>query len=735
MANNYSEIAALTNGKNTMTLTNSIMRAYGIPLDYSSVQETYAKALDYAQNNAKAYIGQLITVEDVLYVVTDAANGYLKPVATKQEGDNKSITVDEDGVVSLYGFKAADTGKLPRKKSDGTIEWVAIDAIVTGDGNEKTRVVAADGSDITVTPVYDSVNDCYTYTLDVRLPAIPAYSITKEVGTGKTTYQVTKDGEAIGEAIVVPDAYNDTALAGRVSSAEAAVADQGGRLTAIEGKVNTFLEAADASEAAIDTLKEIQQYIANDTTGASGMLESIQANTQAIETLNGTGNGSVKQAVDSAIATQAAADAAMYATQETVNAVSAKANAAAVKSEVDTALAGKADAAALENFYQKSDLYTKQEIANLLNNVTGGSQVTAAALKDQLDNHAASAAESFAAINKKNGEQDTAIEENADAIAANADAIAAIVASGTGIYDRAVAAAAADAATQVGALAEGAVKQNTSDISALNNQVSGINNNVTAIGTKVGTLETKTGTLETNLATEIGAREELGRTVATHGTDITDVKGRLTTVEAAAAANTAKFKDYSTTAQVETMIEDAVADIDHTALETGISDNAKAITAEVNRAKAREDEIAGLVSANTTNIGKNASAIAALETTLNAAIENEDGEALNSIKELAAWVSEHESEVLPSIQANTKAIETLNGTGAGSVKKTVDDAIAAIPKTPVATGTVAGIVKESNEVTVTADGVMGIGQVSTDKLVQGNDTLVLNGGNASVVAQ
>ena len=47
----------------------------------------------------------------------------------------------------------------------------------------------------------------------------------------------------------------------------------------------------------------------------------------------------------------------------------------------------------------------------------------------------------------------------------------------------------------------------------------------------------------------------------------------------------------------------------------------------------------------------------------------------------------------------------------------------------MATAQAAGLVKASEEVTV-ADGVLGIGQVSTDKLVQGSETLVLNGGSA-----
>ena len=95
MAKNYTEILALAN-KNNMGLSNTIKRDYGIPLDYSSVQESYEKALEYAQSSTLAYIGQPISVGDVLYVVTTPENGYLKQVGVKPVGDEKSIEVSEN---------------------------------------------------------------------------------------------------------------------------------------------------------------------------------------------------------------------------------------------------------------------------------------------------------------------------------------------------------------------------------------------------------------------------------------------------------------------------------------------------------------------------------------------------------------------------------------------------------------------------------------------------------------
>lgn len=721
MANNYSEIVALTTGKNSMGLSNTIKRDFGIPLDYSSVQESYEAALNYAKTSTLAYIGQPISVGDTLYVVTDEANGYLKAVGTKPTGDNKSISVDDNGVVSIYGFAAAEGATLPRKNTDGTIEWVAIDAIVSGDGNEKTRVVAADGSDITVTPKHDVTNDTYTYTLDVQFPAIPEYTVTKEVGTGKTTYKVTKDGVQVGEAIEVPDAYDDKAVTDDIAEIKADITDHEGRISTVEERVETFFGAVETPDAVIDTLAEIQKYITDDKTGAAGMAASIKENADAIDVLNGTGDGSVAKAINDAISTQAATDTAKYATKDALAAVSAKADAAAVASEVEAALEGKVDDETLENYYTKTETYTKQEIGTLLDGITGGSQETAASVKRQLDDYKAEMATKFGNVDKKDGEQDVAIQ-------ANTNAIADINNETTGI----LAQAKADAQAKVTALANGTVANNTSAISAVDAKVNTTNDNVTALSGRVGALEQADTTLAADIEALEGAHSTLNGTVAGHTSSIKNLEDRATTIEENVANNTAKFAEYSTTAQVNKAIDDKIAAIDHDKLEEDIAANAKAISDEVTRAKAREDEIAAIANANATAVSTNAAEITRIDNVLKAIADGPNGEGIDSIKELATWIEEHETDVLPAIEDNTEAIAVLNGTGEGSVKKTVDDAIAAIP---FATALQAGIVKASDEVTVGADGVMGIGKVSTDKLVQGINELVLNGGTAGVAKQ
>lgn len=740
MANNFEQIMALVNAGNKMGLSNTITRDNGIPLDLSSVYSSYNDAVVYAATKAIAYHGQpvaVITAEDAtLYVITPVSQGkvtigeteydvYLKEVGAKTLGDDKSIVLGDDGVLSLYGFEAAADATLPRKNPEtGAIEWVTIDQIVQGDGNTKAVVEAADGSDITVTPAYDAKTDTYTYTLSVTLPEVPEYTVAKVDGEGVTTYTVTKDGVAVGESIVVPDAYNDTALAARVSAVEDTVNNSHeGRIENLEA----FFRGAAADEGegeslvnALDTLKEIQAYVEAD----GEVSEKVIANEAAIEKLNGTGDGSVAKTVSDAVAAQAAIDAANYATQAALAQVKATADAAAVKTEVESALAGKVDNATLDNYYLKTETYTQEEIAALIAGITGDSDETVESVLGKLTAHEAANTAKFTELDNKNINQDAAIKANTDAIAAIND-------KDNGLLVQAAAAAQG----KVDALANGAVKQNTTDIAALNATVAGtggLSATVAGHTTKLGELVQADVAINGRIDALSGAHDGLNATVAQHIVDIQGLKDEDTRINAAIATNTAKFADYYTSKQVD----EKIAAIDHTAITEAIAANTKAIQDEATRADTEEKRLAGLIGANDTAIKQNASDISKLTTAIEAVIDDKDGTTLNSIKDLATWIAEHddpENGVLKAVNDNTAAIEKLNGdvNTEGSVKKAAADAVAAIP---MATSAKAGLVKASDEITVAADGRMGIGAVSTDKLIQGSMVFVLNGGSAEVAS-
>lgn len=325
MANNYSDIKNLVDlaaGKNAMGLSNTIARAKGLPLDYSSIQETYEKAVIYAATNTTAYEGQIIAVTEgestkdtTVYVITPKKQGtitisgtdydiYIKKVGVVPAGSD-SVAVTDDGVISIAGYAGAANGHILRKKADGTgVEWVSIGTLASLT-DSKTVIQTATNSALSAKSEVDG--DTTTYTLDVTIPTVevPVYTVSADsraTGATSTTYRFKKDGADEGTAIVVPDAYDDTNLTTRVSAAEGSITDHAGRIAAME----TFWSTTADSDGIVNKLKEIQDYIASDTTGAATMAGNIQTNTQAIATLNGnaTTAGSVAYAVaNSAIAT------------------------------------------------------------------------------------------------------------------------------------------------------------------------------------------------------------------------------------------------------------------------------------------------------------------------------------------------------------------------------------------------------------------------------------------------
>lgn len=733
MANNYEQIIGVVNKGNQMGLSNTIKRNNGIPLDFTSIQEDYEAALDYAQNNPIAYIGQPISVGDVLYIVTDAANGYLKAVGTKTVGDEKSISVNENGTVSIYGFTAAANATLPRKNSStGAIEWVSIDTIVQGDGNTKSVVVAEEGSAITVTPSYSEETDTYTYTLDVTIPPVPAYSVTSEVGEGITTYKLTKDGTAVGEAIVVPEAYDDTALNGRVAAVEETLnAPDTGLVDRVE-KMEVFWGTTEDPDEVINTLKEIQDYIAQDQSGAESMLQSISANTSAINAIkDGITVDSFKDVEDN-YATKTALTQAQSTLTEAINAAKQSAN-----EYTDSAVALKVGSATIAHTTESTsegatvaggvlniviDAYTKgeteQKISDMIAEVTGGE--TAGDVLNQLNAYKTSNDARVLAIETEQDSQDASITANTNAIAL------------LNKTDGTVGSVKKTVDDAVQALADGAVQANTTKINAVDKKVDNANTNITTINGQISALQQKDTNLESAITAESAARETLAQTVAEHTTKITQLTDKDTELAALIQANTTKFADYSTTAQMNSAISQAIAGIDNSSLTEAIDANTEAITAEVTRAKAAEQANTTLI--NTligSDSGKSARAIATEEV---AKIVDSAPESFDTLKEIADWIANDETgaaAMSTAIATNTAAIAVLNGVSEGSVDKKIQDAIAEIPSVGIATTEQTGVVKASNEVKVAADGAMSIGSVSTDKLTQGTNTLILNGGSAT----
>lgn len=729
MASNYEKIMELVNAGNKMGLSNTITRDNGIPLDLSSVQADYETAVIYAATKAIAYIGQPVSVGGTLYIISDTAaeekyiaadgteyDNYLKEVGSVPALDELSIALNDEGAIELKGFKAAAGATLPQVKiaEDGsrTLEWVAIDAIVEGDGNTKSVVAVAADSALTVTPSYDSANDTYTYTLDVTIPDVDL-----------SNYYTKTEVDAAIEAA----AYDDSALDTRLTVVEGTTKDHETRLS----KVETFFETAegDSLDEALDTLKEIQDYIDSDKTVA----DIVTANAAAIEKLNGNAEteGSVAKQIADAISASETTAAETYATK------------IALEEYVTTETAESTYAKAA-NVYTKDEVYSKSEtdtaIADAVKNATGGESASDVLI--ELNNYKK-------AVNRELwGAEEvadyTATTSRIDTLESDDAAQDALISSNTalaqkGVDNAATAQAAAEAAQSTADSAAAQANTNKTDIAALVTRVDGTDSNVTSLTTRLAALETEVGTVEASRIDSLeGSVTALSSTVSGHTTEITTLKDTtIPALEGEIDAVDAKFANYSTTAQMNDAIAAALNGFDQSALEEAIAANTQAIADEKTRAEAAEkanaDAIAILIGETEGDDAKSVRDIAKEEV---AAVVGAAPDAFNTLEEIAAWIQNDETgaaALSTKVAAHDTVLAGIGGTDEPTtVLAAIESAIAnATYELPAATTEALGGVKLSDEVGVNDDGQLKITKVTTDVIAQGAEEFVLNGGNAS----
>lgn len=252
-----SEFFTKLNSGATWSAGVSFKRAASLPLERYAVHASYAEAEAYASTNAVAYPGQILAVVETtgtsIYYIDQ--NMALQPVGVIPAGDGKTISVSDDGVISLYGID----GSLEEAKSyqpvyrNGALTWVEL-------------------SSTTVEGLQTLIEGLRT---DVD-------AINAKIGTveeNKTIVQMITEAQ---EAAT----YDDTALSGRVTAIEndyLKTADK----TALQSEISTAkAEAISEAVAAVvgegtsadfDTLKEIADWILSDTTGAASLVTRISA--------------------------------------------------------------------------------------------------------------------------------------------------------------------------------------------------------------------------------------------------------------------------------------------------------------------------------------------------------------------------------------------------------------------------------------------------------------------------
>ena len=803
MAKLYGEIAKSA----LLTLDKSFSRALGQPLDASEVYYSLAAAKAYAATPA-AYIGQkIVVIEDgkvYHYSVEDAA-GTLKELGVRPTGDGKSITVDANGVIGIFGAAAADSLTLPRMKEDKSgIEWVPVSAVVQGDGNDNTTYDFAlneTGTGIVITTKFNGVEveegqvtiDLDVYTKKEVDDAIKV--VADKIGVAAEG-QIGTLYELIA-AEVLRATTAEEALGDRIGVAKSGENAATGVYAYVDGVVEALVNGVDAEK--IDSLNELIAWVE----AHPAIVEELDGRLDVVEAkLVGIGGEEEPATVVEAIADAIEAEnLGQYAkTADLVDAyskdeVNALIGTPGTPEKGEEGTEGYKPAVAGTGVYQH--VYSKTEVTDLIADITGGE--SAADVKAELTAYKTTNDARVKAIEDKYADVEVDAEKNiieivkvnnvalepdaerAVNLVINSDTLAdgaalkqsindAAALAQTGVDNAATAKGAADAAQDAADAAQetanealGKANANAQAITQLTNgQVATNKTNIENLAALVGTIgDGKTDTL----AGKIGALEAHDQA---HATEFNTLSGKVDQNTADIAKKANADKTY-TKGEVDALLVPlalAANVYDKTAADNKFLAKADytpyndtevrgLITAEEKRAKDEEARIEGLVSAEEKRadteekriVGlveaeaataraaekKNAEDILALDATLKAALEN-DGEGLDSIKELAAWISEHETEVLPVVNKNKEDIAALtlrvtaNETAVGTtlpaaITKALEDAKKYTDDTMVKAD---GVTIENKE------GVFGVKAISTDLLVQGELELILNGGNASL---
>jgi hypothetical protein len=760
----------------------SIARGNPLPLDANSVFESYADLETYAAG-VLAYPGQIVAVVNadstgVYYLDQEKA---IKPVGVIPAGDNLSIDMDENDVVSLHNFGkvfykyVAENGDVAAHYEKVEVSndnpWVAglEPRVVTEDGKlvigwYEPNPTTIDGVNDQVTAVQGTVEDL--------VDSVGAPSTENSEATG--LYKEVEDVQADVEDLVDTVGSSDDALTDDVQTLWAHVNDHTGRLETLEAidhslyalKDDLDKEVTDRKDAiaglqnqidlimdnpdtenVIDSISEFVTYINEHGEIAEGFRTDIDANKKAIEDEAARAT-EAEEALAGRVADLEAIDHDAYVAADADLKAELEGEIAAEYATIDslgqleTALDERLDA--LEAF-DHNTYATKTELTEV-SNVANNANTNVTNLEQRFEEIVAVGGEPNA-INKiqVNGVVQ-AIEDKTVNIAiptkftdltddSNFDAriTAAKEQADKGVAD----AAAADAK---------AVK-NAEDIGKHATRIETLETTKADHEGRIIKLEEADVKHEAEFQTLKALAE--GHTTAIAGkADITSVE----TVSASAAANAAAIKTIN-----ETTIPGLNGEIAKKADKTDLAnyhtkDEVAAITGAVAEGKTLVQMIAEAQSAATYNDAEvrqliadettrakaaevaNAEEIARVNGVLAAAIEN-DGEGLDSIKELAAWITEHGNEaatMAEAISTNADAIAAINHEETGILAQAKAHAEGLVDGIPVATAELLGLVKfDDKTVKMNESNQLYVAEVSTDILVQGAQTLVLNGGSAT----
>ena len=714
MAKLYGEIAA----KSLLTLDKSFARANGQPLDASEVYYSLDAAKAYAAG-AQAYIGQKIVVIEngvVSHYSVEDTDGNLKELGAKPVADGTTVEIAADGKITLANISDKAQGTYNAVLVNGELTWV------------KPSSTTVEGLSDLITALTGRVDDAEKDIDDLQAAVGAASKPESAEGAGDGVaatglYKLIED--ALAEAKQYADdhdddtQYDDSDLKSRIAELE------------------KFFVTADGEslDAALDTLIEIQKEIAKDDASAASMLASIQANTQAIETLNGadTVTGSVDKKIKDAIEAipdvdlseyAKSADVAntyitktdastTYATQTTVNdlntTVTNQGNTlSTLNTKVDEIIAAGGQPNTIEHVAVNGVRLTPDEDKQV--NVVVPTKFT-----DITDDSGFSDLISTAKAQADKGVNDAAAAQaTANQAQADVDAVEVTV----GEHSTVIAGhttSISDHSTRITQLEE-ADTAHTAEYNALKAIVDG---HTTSIAGKAE--QTALDTANANITKNTNAIATLNdTTIPTINAEVAKKANSADVYAKSDVYNKTEIGTIETGKTLVQMIEEAqsAATYDDTQIKADIKANTDAL-AILNGAV----ETAGSVKAEA-----KAAADIAVATVVNGAPE-----ALDTLREVAEWIANDESgaaAMANKIAANEKAIADINNETTGILATAKSYANALFAGIPAATADALGLVRADNVSIVNNEGVLSVGAVPTDRLTQGTEEFILNGGSA-----
>lgn len=204
--------------------------------------------------------------------------------ATPADVDGKIS--DKVGDLTIGEEQYATVKAYVDKKTDGIATDTALETLTGRVTTVENKVEVLNGDKTTAGSVAKAIADLQGDTeetvaaVDARVCTIEdnyvdQYAIDTSIGNAIGT---NPDNKTVAELIADAKAaatYDDTAVRGLISTNASAIAD-------VKEDVDAFLAAAEVGEAAVDTLKEIQEYITADGAAAAEMTAKITANETAI---------------------------------------------------------------------------------------------------------------------------------------------------------------------------------------------------------------------------------------------------------------------------------------------------------------------------------------------------------------------------------------------------------------------------------------------------------------------